>query len=196
MALSALNNLSGTQKLVGIAAGGVGLLYLLSRKGAGSSGTDAIAVVDVRRPTDDINAIEGSMGGYTNSVTLGENSRYGVYYDDVFQYTDPNAGAVNPPPAPVRPPTPVVPTRPRPGNTPKPPSGPITKPPPKAPVLGKYPVRIVAKAGDTAASIAGKYYGDPARARLITQYNDALPNDPSARIQPGTPVVIPRMRKK
>lgn len=55
-----LDGLTTTQKMVGAGALGVGALFLFSRGGSGQPG---VAVVDVRRPTDDMNTPGAAWGG-------------------------------------------------------------------------------------------------------------------------------------
>lgn len=67
-----LDNITTKQKLIGGGIAGVGGLYLLSKAnsgGAGGGANGSLAVVDVRRPTDDINAPAGvGAGGERRNV--------------------------------------------------------------------------------------------------------------------------------
>lgn len=111
-------NLTTPQKLIGLAIAGAGGLFLLSRSGGGGAAGagDGLAIVDIRRPTDDINSLASAPGSVRNTVNVGENGRYNVYYDDVFL------------------PSPVTPTVPAGPNVPTAPPGVLKPPPVKPPV--------------------------------------------------------------
>ena len=68
----ALENLTTQQKVIGAAAiGGLGLMFLMKKgAGGGAGGPSGIAVVDVRRPTDDMNTPGAEWGAGSTMVEI------------------------------------------------------------------------------------------------------------------------------
>lgn len=101
-----LDELTGTQKLIGLGIVGAGALLLFSRGGGGQSG---LAVVDVRRPTDDMNTPGAAWGGDGYQYFAEINRSNNELLRNIW-------GSQNPanPNAPVAPATPPVPTTPTP----------------------------------------------------------------------------------
>lgn len=106
----ALANLTTAQKAMGAAAiGGVGLLFLMKKGGGGGGGTEGIAVVDVRRPTDDMNTPGAEWGAGSTMVEITR-----AYTDLMGRLIPPTGNKITSPATPAKPgvPIPVAPKRP------------------------------------------------------------------------------------
>lgn len=116
-----LDGLTTTQKVVGAGALGVAGLYALSRRGGGGVGGEVplAAVVDVRRPTDDIN-IPGSEYA-TDGQGFQTIARINQQFVSLLGSMLPGGGNSVTGPGTVIPPTPTTPAVP---NTPSLPSNP------------------------------------------------------------------------
>lgn len=113
-----LDELTSTQKMIGVGILGAGALLLFSRGGGGQPG---MAVVDVRRPTDDMNAPGAAWGA--DYATFAEiNQSNNELLRTIWQGQNAKSPITNVPDSGMAPPSPggdaVIPRTPAPGMGP------------------------------------------------------------------------------